>query len=159
MGFNADEAVPKLEWDFTKYCGPDAKGVSPEPSSDALYDFNVQTRNLIDATIRTKKALALKEAERLNGRSKEEKEAEVTRWAAMSLDEATAAVFDELAAILPTKEAKQLGERQARLVAETLQDCPSAEQILGLPGRIQAAYFGWVAGQLMSPEFGAAGTS
>lgn len=159
MGFNATEAVPKLDWDFTAYCGPSAKGTSPEPSSDALYEFNMRTRNLIDATIRTKKALALKEAERLNARSQEDRDADLDRWAAMSMDEAMAAVFDELAAIVPSEEARLVGKRQAELVAETLQNCPTADQILALPGRIQAAYFGWVAGQLMSPELGAAGTS
>lgn len=159
MGFNAADAVPALEWDFTKYAGKDAKGVSPEPSSDALYDFNVRTRNLIESTIRTKKAQALREAEKLYGRSLEEKEAEIARWAEMTIDEGTEVLFQELTAIAPSDEAQELSRKQAELVAGVFQNCPSAEQILALPGRVQAAYFGWVSGQLMSPEFGAAGTT
>lgn len=159
MGFNAAEAVTALEWDFTKYLGPKAKGVSPEPSSDALYEFNMDTRQRIEATIRSKKALAIKEAERLGGKSLEEKQTEVERWAAMSLEEGMAAVFDELAAIAPPEDIQKVTKQQADAVAKVFQDCPSAEQILALPGRVQAAYFGWVAGQLMGPELGAAGTS
>jgi hypothetical protein len=158
MGFNAADAVPKLEWDFTKYVAK-AKGVSPEPSSEALYEFNTATRNLIQATIRSKKALALKEAEKLNDRSKEEKAAEVDRWAEMDLEEGMQAIFNELAEVISSEEVQIVARKQAALVAAVFRDCPTAEQILQLPGRVQAAYFGWVAGQLMSPEYGAAVTS
>jgi hypothetical protein len=150
MGFDAAEAVPKLEWDFTKYGG--GSGISPEPSTEMLLEFNVQSRNLMDGFVRIKKAKAIQEIEKLNGRSHEDKMAEVNRWADMGWQEAAEAAFQELALIAPTKEGIEIAHQQAILVAQVFADCPSVEQIEKLPGRVKAAYFGWVAGQLINPE-------
>jgi capsule polysaccharide export protein KpsE/RkpR len=38
-GFDAAEAVPALDWDFTKYCGKTASGTITEPSQDQVRAF------------------------------------------------------------------------------------------------------------------------
>lgn len=157
-GFKADDAVPKLEWDFTKYVSG-AKGVSPEPGNLALLQFNMRMRSLVDAERRIVTAQLTKETQKAEGASKEEKQALLDRWATMDLDAGATVSLDELAAIMPAEEGERLHRKQAELVAELLQNSPSVDQIMGLPGRIRQAYFGWIAGQLMDPEFGAAGTS
>jgi hypothetical protein len=157
MGFKADDAVPKLEWDFTKYVAG-AKGVSPEPSNMALLSFSVKMQSLGASELRTKKAQAQQEADKLTNQSPEEKAAEVKRWAAMDPEVGPAEVLAELMEFVSPKEGERIALEQAKLVAEVFDNCPSVEQIMGLPGRIRMAYIGWVAGQLMNPEFVAAGT-
>jgi hypothetical protein len=158
MGFKASEAVPKLEWDFTEYV-PGAKGVSPEPSNLSILNFNLNIRSLVDATRRIKTAQVEQSVAKANGATKEEKEAELAKWSALDLEKATLEVLDEMTQIVPAAEGEEIQRKEAKLVAELLQDCPSEEQIMGLPGRVRQAYFGWIAGQLMDPEFGAAGTN
>lgn len=158
MGFKADEAVSKLEWDFTAYV-PGAKGTSPEPSTEALLEFNLSMRALAEAEVRVRKSQMMQEAERLNGRSKEDKLAEVERWAALSSEAGTAEILDELVSIVSIEDGVRLARRQADLVSGVLQNCPTADQIMGLPMRVRSAYMGWIAGQLMSPELGAVGTN
>lgn len=157
MGFKAEDAVPKLEWDFTAYVSG-AKGVSPEPSTDALLEFNLSMRALAEAELRVKKSMVLMETDKLNERSKEEKQAEVERWASLDFEGGSIEVLAELAQFVSVEEGVRLARRQAELVAKLLQDCPTADQIMGLPMRIRTAYMGWVAGQLMDPELGAADT-
>lgn len=156
MGFDAANAVPALDWDFTRYKG--GKGTSPEPSSEALVKFVTEYRNAVEAMLRSKKALAVKEAEKLEGKSAEEKRAEIERWASMDWQEGVVALADEMASLAPPSEVLALFEHQVKMVAEVLQDIPSVEDINKLPGRVKLAYLGWIAGQLMSPEAGAAGT-
>jgi len=156
--FKAEDAVPKLEWDFTRWV-PDAKGVSPEPSNMALLAFNAEMRALVDAEARIKKAQIILAMERSGGLSDEEKKAELDRWANLGLAEGTAEALEEVLAILPPEDGEKLNEKQAVLVAGLLNGCPSVDQIMGLPGRVRQAYFGWIAGQLMDPEFGAAGSN
>ena len=48
-GFNAGKAVPKLDWDFTDFAGPDDKGTIPEPSDDALDAFRDRLRDVYGA--------------------------------------------------------------------------------------------------------------
>lgn len=158
MGFKAEDAVPKLEWDFTAYV-PDAKGVSPEPSTEALLQFNLSMRALAEAELRVKKSMALQEADKLNDRSNEEKQAEVERWASMDFEGGAIEVLAELARFVSVEEGVRIARRQAELVAKLLQDSPTADQIMQLPMRVRTAYMGWTAGQLMDPELGAAGTS
>lgn len=158
MGFKADSAVPKLDWDFTKYV-PGAKGTSPEPSNLNLLRFNIQMRSLTEAEARRFKSMALREQDKLTGMSAEERQADIEKWAAIDPEGGTAEVIAELMAIVPPEEGERIAGEQAKLVAEVFQDCPSVEQIMALPGRIRLAYVGWVVGQLMSPEFGAVDTS
>lgn len=158
MGFNADKATAKLEWDFTKYV-PGAKGVSPEPANLALLQFNLRVRTLVEAEMRRKKSAAMQEADKLNERTSEEKAAEVERWATMDLESGMVEVFNQLALVVPAEEGEALSLKQAELVAEVFHDCPSVDQIMALPGRVRAAYFGWVVGQLMDPELGAVATT
>jgi hypothetical protein len=155
--FKAEDAVPKLEWDFTHWV-PGAKGISPEPSNMALLAFNAEMRALVDAETRIKKAQIVLAMEKAGGLSDEEKKAELDRWASLDLAEGTAEALEEVLAILPPEEGEKLNQKQAALVAGLLNDCPSVDQIMGLPGRVRQAYFGWIAGQLMDPEFGAVGS-
>jgi len=154
--FDAAKAVPTLDWDFRPYV--EASGTSPEPTSEALYEFLVDYRNLVEGATRTKSALAVKEAERMRNLSPEEKEAEVERWASMTWQEGAEVLFDELSKIAPSKEILEFSDKQAELVDRVFQSCPSKEQINALPGRIKAAYFGWVQGELTNPEHVAADT-
>lgn len=158
MGFKADDAVPKLEWDFTKYVAG-AKGVSPEPSNMALLSFSIRMKSLGESELRTKRSQALLAAKELDGRSAEEKHAEVERWAAMDPGVGPAEILAELMEYVPPEEGERIATEQAKLVAEVFDNCPTVDQIMALPGRIRMAYIGWVAGQLMNPEFGAAGTN
>lgn len=157
MMFDAGNAVPKLEYDFTRYKG--GKGVSPEPSTESLAEFAREWRTMIEAIVRVKKSLALSEASKLEGRPAEEKMAEVELWAAMDWREAQAILGDELTALSPPAETIELSEKQAELCARVFDNVPSVEDILKLPGRVRTAYYGWVVGQLLDPEAVAAGMS
>src|SRR3954468_15373515 len=110
--FKADDAVPKLEWDFTKYVSG-AKGVSPEPSNIALLTFNMNMSALVDAERRIKMAQVKNAVDEANERSKEEKEAELDRWAVLDLVDGTAEVLAEMMLILPADEGEKLNRKQA----------------------------------------------
>lgn len=157
MGFKADDAVPALEWDFRPFV--DAHGVSPEPSNKAIYQFNQQFRSTVDAVLRVKKALIQQEIKKLEGRPPEELEAELAKWAKLEWQEATDLMLTEISSVMPSEEVLAIADRQCELVAELLQNCPTKEQISGLPGRIKAAYLGWIVGQVMSPELAAVDTN
>lgn len=60
-GFNASKAVEKLDWDFTEFAGPDAKGTIPEPSEGALTTFQERLKALYGEDFDPTDAQALRE--------------------------------------------------------------------------------------------------
>jgi hypothetical protein len=154
--FKAEEAVPKLEWDFRPYV--DAHGVSPEPSGTALFAFQQNYNNTLQAYRRNAVAKAAVRDREEKNLGPEEIQAEIDRWAAMTWESAieeSARLMDEA---LGADAADELNTRVATLVAELTGDCPNVEQIMALPGRVRSVYFGWFVGQVSDPEALTAGT-
>lgn len=156
MGFKAEDAVPKLEWDFRPWV--DAHGVSPEPSGVALFTFQQNWFNVTQAFRRTVEARARQQAEELSHRTTEELADEMSRWAMLTWDEAIEETDKLLSGPLGREAGDELHRRLAGLVATVTGDCPDAEQIMALPGRTRSAFLGWFMGQVTDPEFGAAAT-
>lgn len=156
-GFKADEAVEKLEWDFTRYNG--GRGVSGEPSHEALVRFQRKYGAFVEALRRYGQAIQLREQKRLDAMSEEERRAELERLAASSFEDLRAEAWEQGMALLPDEERAGRVREMTEMVAEVFENNPSVEQIEKLPGRVRAAYFGWVVGQLINPESGAVGTN
>jgi hypothetical protein len=155
MGFKAAEAVSQLEWDFRPYV--DAHGVSPEPSGLALFAFQQNYFNTTQAFRKSVEARARAQAEELRSRTSEELADEMARWSMLTWDEAIEETDKLLSGSLGKQAGEELHQRLAELVAEVTGGCPSAEQIMDLPGRVRSGYLGWFIGQVTDPEFEAAG--
>lgn len=146
MGFVASEAVPALEWDFTAYGGPDARGVSLEPSDVMVERFKRKQMRL---------ATALAEQIELTTKQLEADDQEVQIRALLPFKEAVA----QIGAIEGDDELSRNAQQQmAEITAEVLGGCPNVEQILHLPLRVRTVFFGWITGQLLNPESFAAAT-
>jgi hypothetical protein len=156
MGFKADEAVLKLEWDFKPYV--DAAGVSPEPSGTSLFVFQRNWYNTIEAMRRTAVARAAKQDEKIRGLTPDRVKEEVGKWGQMSWDEAIEESAQLMSGALGDDVGEELHRRLSGLVAELTENSPSQEQIMELPGRVRAAYLGWFIGQVGDPESGAVAT-
>lgn len=156
MGFTAENAVVSLDWDFTKYAGPNAKGVTPEPSYEALTKFLTSYNNLVEATKRVAIARIEKERAELKNQTAGERAAFLERWAAMTWEEGADELDRETAEAMNRAESTSLTEgfarRAAELVEELSQGSPTADQIMALPGRVRTAYFGYLTGVLGDPE-------
>lgn len=149
MGFKAQGAVPALEWDFRPYV--DASGVSPEPSGTAMFTFQQNYTNAVQAAKRqtlSRGALADQKTER----SADEMREELQKWASYSFEEAIEESGQLLESIVGTKYAQELIERIAGLIDELTGGCPNRQQILDLPGRIRSTYIGWFVGEVSNPE-------
>ena len=157
MGFDAKEAAPDLTYDFSRYGG--GKGTSPEPSNEALIVFTRKYRSYVDAFHRQMKAKMLAEKERLDAMTEADVKAEMLRLADLPFEELSAQVFDEQATAVPTADQLKRVREMCEMIAEVFQDIPTADDIEKLPALTKARYFGWVVGQLLSPELEAAATS
>lgn len=151
MGFKADDAVPKLEWDFKPWV--DASGVSPEPSSIAQFTFIQNYNNTLEGARRKAMALAAVDAEKHKEMPTEALRAELETWSKYSWAEAIEESGRLLDGILGKDATEELNQRVANLIGEVTENCPSAEQVMSLPGRVRSAYIGWLVGQLSDPEF------
>ena len=154
-GFNAGRHVEPIEWDFTDFV-PGAKGISPEPSTQAIERYHRASRNLAEAMMRIQSAAVDQEVSRQKELSPEQALEQVRKWGQMSLDQALQVLDQEMADDLP--QSLELITRYAELVDEVTNGCPNAQQIMGLPHRIRGAFFGWFTRQLIDPELVAAGT-
>lgn len=157
MGFNAQEAAPDLSYDFTRYHG--GKGTSPEPSNEKLITFTRKYRAYMEALLRQARAKATEEQERLQCMSGDEAKARMLQWAKMSHEELAEAAWDEMVSALSDEEQLKRVREMADMIAEVFDNIPTADDIMKLPAITKSAYFGWVVGQLLDPESGAAGTS
>jgi hypothetical protein len=150
MGFKAEEATSKLEWDFRPYL--DAHGVSPEPSGTALWVFQQNWTNISNAARRTAVSRAAMLDQQDKEKSKDEIAAELADWAAMDWEQAVKATGDLMSGLYGEVNLDELHGRLAAQADSVTGGCPSQEQIMGLPGRVRAAYLGWFAGELTDPE-------
>lgn len=157
MGFKAEEAAPDLAYDFTRYKG--GKGTSPEPSNEKLIVFTRKYRAYVEAMVRQARAMDQRFRDESNEMTPDQAKAEMVRWATMSFEDASAAVWDEYVQLMPDEEQLARVQEMANMVAEVFDNIPTAEDIMKLPALTKARYFGWVVGQLMNPESEAAATS
>lgn len=157
MGFKAQEAVVPLDWDFRPHV--DAHGTTPEPTNEQIMRFVSRFRGRVDAVRRKALAKLQEEQELAKGRSEEELDAERARWATIDWPEGLALIEAELKSDEQVEQGEELAKQLAVDVEKLTNGCPSAEQIMQLPGRIRAAYFGWIVGQLTNPESWAADTN
>lgn len=143
MGFDASNAVAALDWDFTAFGA--GQGTSPEPSDEMIERYKRKQMRLATAVVE-QVALTQKQIEA------DDKEVQIVNT--LPLKEALSAI----ASLDGDSELNTLAIRQlAQIVAEVLSDKPTADQILALPSRVRAAFFGWVAGQLLDPKSYASG--
>lgn len=150
MGFKAEEAVDKLEWDFRPYV--DAFGVSPEPSGQALWLFQQNWVHTADAARRTAVSRAAVRDKEERGRTSEQVQEEIARWAGLTWDEAIEETSKMMSGTYAEVNSEELHRRMATLIDELTKGCPNTEQIMGLPGRNRAAFLGWFFGQVSDPE-------
>lgn len=121
-GFNAETVVEKLEWSFKPFV--DAAGVIPEPSDKLVDVFWAELGRITKTTSRTE---AVEKLGALDDAADDETDAELA-------------------------EAAEIGQKTAAVFADLCQQCPTLEQIQGLPTRQKAAFYHWVCGQLVNPE-------
>lgn len=124
MGFNAETAVSTLDWDFSKFVA-DAKGVTPEPSSDQAEAFLAAMRDL---------------AAEADATDDGERETLTDQQAAERL------------ASMSSEKMRALSEKLIGSVADVCSNCPTREQITALPYRQQQAFFGYIYGQILNPQ-------
>lgn len=158
-GFNAETAVTPLDWDFTKYAGENAKGTTPEPSTQTIERFFRRQQTLSMAVVRTKQAMGRVLKEKAESLSPEEALQEMRRQASLTIEEAFDEIVDELNKVMSEGEMEKFSNQMAELVAEASNNCPTAEQIMSLPYRLRIAYFGWFTQEMNSPEAYAVGTN
>ena len=53
-GFDSSKAVETLDWDFTAFAGPEAKGTIPEPSQLALTAYSARMSELFGDVTRAR---------------------------------------------------------------------------------------------------------
>jgi hypothetical protein len=150
-GFKADEAVPKLEWDFTRYV-PKAKGVAPEPSTETIVWFQNEHTALVEGMRRTALGKGYKAEPGDDEDAKEARKKLLEHWAALTPEEHVLEVAAELEEIMSVEQRLTYQRQMAELIAKVTEENPSVEQMMGLPGRIRTAFYGWFTGQLIRPE-------
>lgn len=127
MGFNAETAVSKLDWDFTTFV-PDAKGVTPEPSVDQAEAFLSAMRDLA----------AEADADDDTGEGDRP----------VLSDQEALAKFEGMS----SEKMRALSEKLIGAFADVCSNNPTREQITALPYRQQQAFFGYIYGQILNPQ-------
>jgi hypothetical protein len=124
--FDAGAAVEALDWDFTG-AGVKAKGTIPEPSDVTIGDFLDGLKKLYNDT------RAMVEAG--------EAATDATPGEMLeALNSVTGAMFvDQMSRI-------------ADLYAELCSNKPGKDQLLALPLRVRAKFYGWVMSEVVNPE-------
>ena len=124
--FDAGAVVESLEWDFTA-AGVKAKGIIPEPSDAAIGRFLDGLKNLYT------------KAQQLVGGDLED----------ASPDEMLEALSSLSGEAFVTFMADTAG-----LFAELCGNKPTKEQLLSLPLRVRAKFYGWIQMEVVNPEAG-----
>src|SRR5687768_6270365 len=129
MGFKADEVVAPLDFDFRPHVA-DVHGVIQEPTDKQLHAFMKGVQNIL-------LAITPKDIDVMSDQNK---------------------MLEALATMLDADNAasKALGDEVHSLCVAVCSGFPSDEQIMALPPRIRAHFYGWLTGQLVSPESSAA---
>jgi hypothetical protein len=123
--FDAGAAVEALDWDFTK-AGVKATGTIPEPSDRAIGDFLDGLKKLYTET--RKMVEAGEQAEASPGEMLE------------ALNAVTGDMFVE--------QMKGI----AVLYAALCSGKPGVDELLALPLRVRAKFYGWVMNEVVNPE-------
>jgi hypothetical protein len=157
VGFNAAKAVAPLEWDFTDYDA--GSGTTPEPSTREIQQFERESRALAEALVRIQTAAVAKESDRIQALAPEDAKNEMLSWWGLGLDQALQRLDSEFGELYAetSVEADKLVGKFAELVARVAHGSPNADQIMALPHRVRAAFFGWFSQELLNPESVAAG--
>lgn len=123
--FDAGDAVEALDWDFTK-AGVKAKGTIPEPSDVAIGAFLDGLKTLYSET--RKLVQAGEQADATPGE-----------------------MLDALAAVTGDMFVEQM-KGIATLYAALCSGKPSEPELLALPLRVRAKFYGWVMSEVVNPE-------
>lgn len=125
--FDAGAVVEALDWDFTK-AGVKAKGAVPEPTDAAIGRF-------------------------LDGLKKLYAEAQKSLTAELPADASPDQMLDALNQLSGDSFVKFMADT-AGLFAELCSNKPDKETLLALPLRVRVAFYGWIQGEVISPEAG-----
>jgi hypothetical protein len=128
--FDAASVVESLDWDFTA-AGVKAKGTIPEPSDAVIGRFLEGLKTLYS-------------------------EAQDTLGMNIGGD-ATADEMLEAISSLTGDAFVKFMDKTAELFAELCGSSPSKAQLLALPLRVRAKFYGWVQVEVVSPEAGPGG--
>jgi hypothetical protein len=125
--FDAGDVLESLDWDFTK-AGVKAKGTVPEPSDAAIGRFLDGLKTLY---------------------------AELQGVVATDLgpDATPDQMLEALSSVSGDNFVKAMADT-AGLFAELCGSKPSKEQLLALPLRVRAHFYGWVQAEVVNPEVG-----
>jgi hypothetical protein len=149
MGFNADEVVEVLEWDFTSCPGAtaDDKGITPSPSVDL---FRARYWGLMEEL-----GKAAVNTDRRDGEDAVAAANRILADASRPLDER----IDELHERTkdPDKSAQLVNDEVIRIIADACGGSPTEAQIRLLPGRELQAFAAYMNEQLTAPKFTFAG--
>jgi len=147
MGFKASEAVSPLEYDFHPHV--DAKGVTPEPSTDQIVQLQVAQKAALEK-------LGI-DTDEVDNDDQGNMQSLMDMMAGLS-EEQLYEIQDEQADAVAEVCGAERGETDADGGVYWSGGNPSRDEIIALPFRIRQAYFGWLMGQLFDPESAAAGT-
>lgn len=146
MGFDAESVVEPMDWNFSKFGA--GKGTIPEPSDIEVERFLKKYQVLISQTLRSAERRAIEQLD--------------TAINEAAGDEDRLLTLEESVAVMGRIDSNELissseaSDALLELFATITKGQPSKEQMLALPHRIRAAFYGWVMGQLTNPDFSAA---
>jgi hypothetical protein len=125
--FSADGIVEPLDWDFTKFCGPEAKGTITEPTDRKIAEFNQAMRDEARKLRDTLPAIA--------------RNNEIT----------PDNVFDTELDVSPDM-FEERTKRSAAIYSALCSGHPTGGQIMKLPPRVRAVFYTWLQNEVMNPE-------
>jgi hypothetical protein len=146
-GFDAGSIVEPMNWDFSKFGG--GSGTVPEPSDAEVERFLKKYQVLVTQTLRTAE---LNAAQQLDDAISK----------AAGTDESRLLTLQESISVMSQIDSGELASSSdavdalVDLFASICKGSPSKEQLMSLPHRIRAAFYGWLMGQLTNPDFSAA---
>lgn len=164
MAFKATEQVDPLDYDFRPYLdGTDIprdrhSGTIPEPTENAINEFihkwqlTIREITRLTRTSSTKSVEDMTEQELADHRAEQE---EIEATLPRTVEEALSTVRDST---VDLEDSNAITDELATLTATVCQDQPDKDTIQALPGRIRAAFYGWIVGELANPEPAAAVT-
>jgi hypothetical protein len=128
-GFDAGQAIPALDFDFTTLKGPDGKpyegkGTIPEPPQELIDEVMDELRQLVASLGIDPEILMSNDP------------AKVVSALAGAGEEAL----------------ERISSAQLDVITKLCQGTPTREQIEALPARPRQAFYGWLLGQFANPQ-------
>lgn len=164
MAFKATEQVDPLDYDFRPYLDDTDiprnrhAGTVPEPTENMINEFihkwqlTIREITRLRLTSSTKSEDDMTEQELADHRAEQE---EIEDTLPRTVGEALSTVRDST---VDLEDSNAITDELATLTATVCQDQPNKDTIQALPGRIRAAFYGWIVGELANPEPAAAVT-